>query len=255
MLLLTLLACQRLENADALTKPVVMQGLFLGMDLPEGVNLGGGDKDNGAFAYTAACQVFLAYLSGTGALQDSPVEGADVAFSGVSLRKDLPVQEQEDGKYLLTSVDGLEYVPEERVELAADVEGAANLIGGRTPEAPQWSISTTIKAERDVDVDLTGGGYDNLIVGVAAFDPIKLTGKLTWDNLPTAFEDVYAFTHPSRPVELATIDGREAFPEPGYYVVGVAGMEIAPAKGFEGVNATLSAFMAGQLSLQLITVE
>jgi hypothetical protein len=145
---------------------------------------------------------------------------------------------------------GLVYVPGDRAKVSADVEGDINRVVVTTPEAPDFSIPASIPAGTDVDIDLSDSEYDNLVIGVYNLD----SGKIKWDNMPTAFSDVYDFTHPNKPVRTATIPGAEAFTRDGTYIIGVAGMEIAPVEGFDGVNTTLSAFMAGRISLRIITV-
>lgn len=258
MLLWMLLACERLKGADELTKPVVMQGLYLGLDIdPEWAKyLGKGDEDQGAFAYTAVCDVFVAYLSGTGSLEDSPVSGADVSFDSDANKKALEFDEQSRGKYVLDSTQGLNYEPDDSVEVGTEVEGT-NALAGRTPAAPDLSVTTSLSLEEDLDIDLTGTDYDNIIVGVYYLDLLNggKQQKLTYDNLPTEFLDVYDFTHPTRPVRSLTIPGDEAFPKSGTYILGVAGMEIAPTQRFEGVNTTLSAFMSGQMTLRVVSVS
>lgn len=251
MILWLLLACNRLKDASDLTDPVVIQGLYLGMDLPEGINLGNGDEDAGAFAYTSVCRTFVAYISGTSSLASAQVDELAIDFSADSLRRDLRFNEDDPGKYTISSVDGLLYNPGDDVSISTEVEGIPAIITGNSPEAPDYSISTLIAPNIDLSVDLSASDYDNLVVGVYDLD----RGKLMWDNLPTEFTEVYTFTHPKHPIRQVTVPGTEAFPRTGTYIVGVAGMEIAPTRLFDGVNTTLSTFMAGQLSLRLISVR
>lgn len=247
-----LLACKRFEVADDLTSPVVMQGLFLGMNLPDGVQLGSGnEEDEGAFAFTAVCEVFVAYLTGKDSLVDSPVAGAALEFEADAIGKNLQFVESEPGKYGVDSTDGLVYEPGDRAKVWADVEGGMNRVMVTTPDAPDYSIPASVPQFTDVEIDLSDYDYDNMIVGAYNLD----LGKIMWDNLPTAFGDVYDFTHPNKPIEAVTIPGDEAFYRRGTYIIGVAGMDIAPVEGFEGVNTTLSAFMAGRISLRFMTVE
>ena len=258
LLMLSLLGCKRFESADELTGPVMMQGIYLGIDieewLPQGVDIGDGDETLGAFAHTALCETFVAYISGTGSLADAPVEGLDMNIHSDIVRPELRLKEQEGGRYRATSVDGLDYEPKDEVEVFGDVEGGFNALAGLTPVSPDYSVPTRIRTDDDIEIDLRNGDYDNLIVGVYHIEGLE-GGEMTYDNLPSGFEDIYEFTHPKRAVQTDVIDGREAFHKPGLYILGVAGMKIAPTHMFSGVNTTLSAFMAGQISLRLITVE
>lgn len=258
MLLLSLLACTRLQEADDLTSPVVMQGLYLGMDIDPAFAqfLGQGDDKQGAFAYTAACKVFVAYVSGTGSLEDSPASGAKVNFLSEELDHKLKFHEDSPGKYILDSTDGLIYEPDDSVEVGTKLEGS-NKLAGLTPDAPDLSVATSIATNTDLSIDLSDSDYDNLVVGVYFLDLLH-DGKhdaLTYNNLPTEFLDVYDFTHPKHPVRTFDIPGDEAFSQPGTYILGVAGMTIAPTESFAGVNTTLSAFMAGRLTLRVISVD
>lgn len=258
-LMLALLGCQRLKSADALTNPVMMHGIYLGLDVeewvPEGVDIGDGDEQLGAFAYTALAEIFVAYVSGTEPLSEAPVEGLEMSLRSQVNRPALEMQEQEEGGfYRVTSKEGLDYDPRDEVEVSADVEGGFNALAGNTPKSAEYDVPSRLSPNEDLEINLRSGDYDNLIVGVYYIDDLR-GGEMTYDNLPSGFEDIYDFTHPDEPVQRATIDGREAFHRPGLYILGVAGMQIAPTEGFSGVNTTVSAFMTGQISLRLLSVE
>jgi hypothetical protein len=86
---------------------------------------------------------------------------------------------------------------------------------------------------------------------VAAYDVDR--SAMRFENLPTGVEDVYDFTHPDEPVESVEIPS-DAFHRPGLYVIAVAGMTVGDPATFEGVNTSMSAFMAGQVALRLVNV-
>lgn len=238
-------ACARLESTDALVSPVVAQGLYLGLDLPEGIDFEGTD----ILAYSAACTVFLAYVSDPAQLADSPVEGADVAFRSEENGR-LGLTEAGEGKYLVTAAEGLVYEPDDASTVALDVAGETSRIEVNPPSAPEFSFPATVSKDEPYTVDLTGQGYDNVLAAV--YDVGR--NKLTWSNLPEGVEDTYSFTHPVERIEVLEVPG-EAFPGHGSFVVGVAGMRLADPDEFENVNTTLSAFMAGQLSVDFTIIQ
>ncbi len=241
--------CGRIDDAAATLNPVVVQGLYLGLDLPSSLlSLANGDENNGTFAYSAICKVFLAYLSAGGG--DSPVDGADVRFdSRASGRIDL--REESEGKYIGDATDGLEYVPGESAELKVQLDGGDGEVDGRTPDAPEEiELPESVAKGSRFQVHLPGGGYDNMIVALYHLD----SGKVSWENLPTDFEGLYEFTRPDEAVDTVTVPS-EAVERSGSYVVGVAGMVIGEVEGFDGVNTALSTFMAGRVAVRYLDVN
>lgn len=244
MLLLLSAGCDRLEQIDAQTSPLVAQGLFLGVDLPPGVEI---DADE-ALGQTSICQVFLAQVSDPSQLADSPVEGADVRVKS-PLYGSLAFAEEGEGKYVVDATSGLVYEPGDEPIVSFELDDVEGRVGGEAPEAPEVDLPSTITIFEPVPVELDED-VENVVV--AAYDLDR--GNMTWTNLPEGVDQVYEFTHPEEAVRHVEIPG-DAFRRKGNYVVGVAGMEIADPEDFEGVNTTLSAFMAGQFALSLLVVE
>lgn len=247
--LLLLAGCGRLESAGSLADPVILQGLYLGIEDNRLLDELSNDEDDGAFAYRAACKVFLVNFSDPSSIGDAPVEGADVRFKSHS-SGDLEFREDAGGKYMLDATDRLDYVVGEKATVSVDVEGDNSEVLGDSPVSPpEIEIPTAVPARSSFEVHLPKGKYQNMVVAV--FDAVNQ--ELTWQNLPTEFADLYAYTRPENPVDTVLVP-EEAVPHEGYYLVGIAGMEIADVSGFEGVNTTLSAFMAGQLAVRALTV-
>lgn len=246
-LLLLLLpgGCDRLQAAEDLVSPVVAQGLYLGLDLPDGVDFEGTD----ILEYSAACTLFLAYLSDPSDLASSPVEGAGVAFESDDNGR-LELDEAGDGKYLVTAAEGLNYEPGDGAQVNVIVQGEAAHLSVNPPEAPTLDLPTTHSVGASLDIDISGQGYDGVIA--AAYNVTR--NNLTWTNLPEEVDEIYAFTHPEEPQEAIRIPA-EAFPGKGSFVVGVAGMELADPSRFDGVNTSISAFMAGEFALFFMVVE
>ncbi len=237
--------CARLESTDALVSPVVAQGLYLGMDLPDGIDFEGTD----ILAYSAACSVFLAYVSDPAELADSPVAGADVSFRSEANGR-LDLTESGDGEYIVTAAEGLVYEQGDVSSVALDVSGESASIVVKPPQAPDFDFPAAVTKGEAFTVDLTGQGYDSILAAV--YDVGR--SKVTWTNLPEGVEEIYTYTHPVEPLETLEIPG-DAFPGHGSYVVGVAGMRLADPEDFVNVNTTLSAFMAGELSLYVTIIQ
>lgn len=245
VLLLALAGCDRLKDLDNLANPVVAQGIFVGLDLPEGIDL----SDSDLLAYSAACSVFLADVNDPSELDNSPVEGAQIAFRSVQNNPGLDLTDAGAGKYLVSADNGLVYVPGDDAVITTELGGEAVRLSVHTPAAPDVDVPTSLQPEHGFSVDLTGQGYDNVLVAV--YDITR--NKLTYDNLPTDISETYNFTHGDG-AETTVIPG-EAFLRQSNYVVGIAGVTQADATSFEGVSQTLSAFMAGQFTLRFVVVK
>ncbi len=245
--------CNRLDAVSNLADPVVAQGLFLGLDVPAAYvdDLAGTDE----FQYAALCNVFLAYVADPSELANAPVEGAVLTFRSptnglLTFRESVDDEGQVvPGKYELDSSDGLVYEVGETPTISFTIDGAEARLDVLAPAAPEVELPGSFQRENPLHVDLSDYGYQNAVA--AAYDIDR--GKMTWDNLPTAVDEVYTFTHTEAPIEILEIPA-EAFLRKSTYVVGIAGMEVADPLSFEGVNTSVSAFLAGQLSVGLVVV-
>lgn len=237
--------CGRLDDVTNLTSPAVAQGIFVGLDLPEGVDISGSDL----LQYSAACSVFLAYIADPSQLADSPVEGASIDFKSRE-NGNHPLTEQAPGKYLVTAENGLVYTSDDEAVITTTIDGSDVRMKVQTTAAPDVDIPETLHPEEGFTVDLSGQGYDNVLVAV--YDVGR--SKLTYENLPLDVLETYNYTHADG-VETLEVPGTEAFMRQGNYVVGVAGMQSADPTTFEGVSQTLSGFMAGQFTLGFVVVK
>ena len=245
--LVLLSACDRLEAAgEAMTEatsPVVVQGMLLGLDAPEGVDL----SDSGELAFTSLCEVFLAYVADPTELAESPAEGAGIRFKS-PVNGSLLFGEAGDGKYALDSDDGLVYSPGDDAIITVTLEGEQGRLAVTAPEAPDLDLPTQIVRESTLEVQLERE-YDGVVAAVYDLD----RGRVTWENLPSGVDEVYEFTHADEGTDRIHIPP-DAFSRQGTYVVGVAGMEVADPGSFEGVNTQLSAFTTGRLAVRLLVV-
>lgn len=240
--LVGLVGCNRLEDTEQLAAPAVAQGLYLGLELPDGVDV----SDTDLLDYTAACTVFLAYVSGADAIEDAPLEGADVEFRSAE-NAELPLVDQGGGEYLVTAESGLVYEPGDRSTISLEIQGEPARMAVDPPSAPDVDIEPFQVPRTPLEIDLSDQDYDNLIVAVYDIN----RNKLTWDNLPDSVGETYEYTHRGDRVTTQEVPG-DAFPGETSYLVGVAGMKLADPDSFEGINQTLSAFMAGQFSLHYV---
>jgi hypothetical protein len=248
-LLLVVLGCHRLESAsrlvDGLGDTTVAQALFLGADLPPGIDL---PEDSGL--YSAFCKVFLAEVTDTSDLANNPVGGADVAFLSSETGR-LDVDETAVGEYRLYSYDGLAYSPGQRATVQFNVGGEDGSMTVVAPPAPEFSIPSEAVARHGMVAEVTSGEFTNVIGAVFDLD----RGKLVWDSLPDDVLETAELNGPDDPVVTELIIPAEAFPRGSTYVVGLAGLTIGETEETEGVNRVLSRFAAGQLGLRLVTVE
>src|SRR5688572_21577978 len=94
-----LTACDRLQTAgetvEGSTSPVVAQGIYLGLELPDGVDLSEAEE----LSYTALCDVFLAEVTDDD-LADAPLEGAAIGFRSAA-NGELAFTDAGEGKYTL----------------------------------------------------------------------------------------------------------------------------------------------------------
>ncbi|MFN7143299.1 MAG: hypothetical protein ACK4YP_05950 [Myxococcota bacterium] len=248
-----LAACGRLDAVEDLADPVVAQGIYLGLDVPESFQDDLAEAEG--FEYAALCNVFLAYLSDPSELANAPVEGATIKLRSPA-NGTLTFREAEDtdgnvvpGKYTLDSTDGLVYEAGDAPVISFEQDGEEARLQVSAPEAPEVETPGVVEREETVVVDLSAYDYQNAVA--ASYDLDRST--LRWTNLPESVDDTYAFTHDEGPIDSILMPG-EAFLRKGPHVVGVAGMEIADPNSFSGVNTTLSAFLAGRLTVRLVSV-
>lgn len=249
ILLITLLACEKLDAAaglvDDLGDTTVAQAIFLGADIPPGL-----DESEDSGLYSAFCKVFLAELTDTSDLANNPVSDAQVSFLSSETGK-LPLEQTDEGEYRLYSFDGLSYEPGQAATVQFSVGGEEGVLQVDAPVAPEFSVPSEAVARHGLVVDITGGEFTN-IVG-AVFDVDR--GKLVWDSLPEDVLETAELNGPDDPVIREFAIPAEAFPRGSTYVVGLAGLEIGAEEDITGVNRALSTFAAGQLGLRLLSVS
>ena len=82
------------------------------------------------------------------------------------------------------------------------------------------------------------------------YDPLGLP---TWGNYPTTITDLYNRSLATEPLEVLTIPA-EAFPKPGLYALGIAGVVHNTDDQLDGVNKILSRGMSGDMTFVTLDV-
>lgn len=233
MPLALLLACSDFEEVksayDDLTNPVVVQAWFLGVEVPEGVDLGDSDWSEGA-----TIRAFVANAEDADNLENAPVEGARVVSRAASLGT-VPLEEEGDGAYRGSAPS---YPESEDVVVSVD---DAHKLSMTAPPAARVAIPAEMEAGEALVVSLAGQEYDNVLVVVMD----TVSGEVVYDNTPQDIGALYDFALYEGALSLE-VPGR-AFAAESVYAVGVAGLRNADPDAFVDVNALLSAMMAGQI--------
>lgn len=245
---LPLAGCGRLDTLsdvlNDLVTPTVADGLYVGVELPDGLDFGFSDD----YA-VAACQMFLAAVDDPTQIDSAPMDDAKVAFDSPQ-NDEIAIPDQGDGKYRITSYDGLRYVPGDTATVTfTDSFGGSGTMAASTPAAPEADLPVTGTALQAFTVT-TAEPWDNLLVAVYDLD----RSEVAYNNLPEAVEDIYAYTHPEEQTDRIEVPG-DAIKRAGNYVIGVAGMELADPESFDGVNISLSSFMTGRFTVGLLVVS
>lgn len=242
---LFLVGCDRLQRIADLADPVVAQGLFLGLEVPDGLpDLG----DVEGFQYAAACTVFLGYFGDPSEITEAPVEGAELQLRSPANGR-MVFRDEGEGKYMLDSSDGLVYSPGDALVISFEVDGVEARLDVVAPEPAELELPEVVEPETAVDVDLSDYDFEGALA--ASYDLGR--GRLAWDNLPLSVEEVYDFTHAEGEIDAFELPP-EALLRQGTYIVGVAGMQITDPQDFTGVNTSLSAFSAGQIVPRFVAV-
>lgn len=252
MLLLLLTGCDRLmlaaELIDGYGDTTVVQGLFLGADVPGGIDL---PEESGI--YTAACKVFMAEVADPTQFDEAPLEGARLRFESEETGKLSFLEDNEEpGKYFVTSLTGLDYQPGQEAVIQFEAGGESGELRIRAPAAPEAEVPNAHFARSALRVTLVDSEFTNIVAAVYDLDH----GKLTWDNLPEDVNAAYELNEDGVDEPITTmLLPAEAFPRSGRYVVAVGGLALADPDEFSGANTALSNFAAAQMSMHLVFVS
>jgi len=230
------------EELDGLTNPLVGQGIMIGIDTPDDPTLRqaieGTEWENGG-----AIEIFLADATSIDNMADAPVIGAIVKAT-VGSNDPIRLIEESDGAYSAFSEDGLIYEEGEEVTVSVNLAGGPALFSTILPRAPDLDIPAQHTQGEKLILDLTEYAYENVLALVINVQ----TQAVVWSNEPTTPQEIYDFTHASSFVDRLEIPGT-AFSNQGVYAVGIAGLVVGDAEGFDNMNTLLSSIMTGKMSL------
>jgi len=221
------------DVTDLLDDPITMQGWYVGVELPPGVDLEGSSLDVGAQA-----QAWVQRTSTNGV---SVVDGAKVSlmsdrFGSVGLT-------QEDDSWLAYGADGLRYEEEDEIQLIVDYGGERARISMETPIGAVANIPEDHTAGVSIRVDIRDQGFDN--GGVLVYD---LTNSLVPGSSGLSgivFQSDYDSQTPVDPDNLVIdVDG-VVFEQDRIYGLGVLGMKASVDEDIVGLNEFGSGMAAG----------
>ncbi len=230
------------EELDGLTNPLVGQGIMIGIDTPDDEVLRqaivGTEWENGGLI-----EIFLADATSIDNMADAPVIGATVK---ATVGNNAPVRLTEDsaGSYSAFSEDGLVYEEGAEVTVSVNLEGGPALFSTILPRAPDLDLPAQHDQGEKLILDLTEYAYENVLALVINAQ----TQAVVWSNEPTTPQEIYDFTHADSFVDRLEIPGT-AFASQGIYAVGIAGLVVGEADGFDNMNTLLSSIMTGKMSL------
>jgi hypothetical protein len=243
LLLASLVGCSLFDQGrdvfEGLTNPLVAEAIVLGVEAPE---FDGVDLEAVGLAEGTGGTIFLADAAGVQDLANAPIDGADVRVRAAGAGDGIATGAGA-GLYVLAPGQ-ISYAAGASWQLLVD-DGDGGALGTATlalPPTAELSLPTEHTAGSPLTVDLTGRGFNSVLVVVIAGD----SQQTTYSNEPKDIRAIYDFTHGDDEVTTHEIPG-SAFPAAGVYAVGVAGMLNASMDDFDQMNTALSAMVGGQM--------
>ncbi|MCO4743325.1 MAG: hypothetical protein KC912_00965 [Proteobacteria bacterium] len=248
LLVLPLAGCELFQNGTdivgGLLNPLVAEGMMITTVPPDA---GVGDSGIGGFDLSSAgidegvtLTLFLADAANVTQIDQAPVAGASVSLHGSD------VTDAGAGLYTLAG-GGLTYEAESTWNLDIAVEGTSASAALHLPVEPTFTLPA-LAANTAIDIDLTGQGFDSALVIV-----MEAGGAVTYSNQPEGIREFYEFTHGGEAVTVVEVPG-EAFPNNGFYAVGVAGLTHTVAEDLTEMNTALTSIMAGKMVFETASV-
>lgn len=230
----------------ALTDPLVAQAIVLGTEEPE-IDALQPLMDLGLIEPGVTIQVYLANAASAADIESAPLSSARVVLETPD--DAYGVESLGSGAYALGVAAAIPYVEEQEWTVWADAgREEASWIDLILPQAAELNLPKHHDADKALDLDLTGQGYNSATVFV--YDPL---GVPTWGNYPTSITDLYNRSLATDQLTTLTIPA-EAFPKPGLYAIGFAGMVHNSDEQLDGVNKLLSRGMSGKTTFVTLDV-
>ncbi len=237
---LTLSGCKlfgALEEArNLLEEPVTMQGLLVGLEVPEGVQTEGTILDLGA---QAQAWVQRTTTSGVGVVNGATVTLVSDKRGSVKLTED-------NATWVADGTYGLTYLVGDEVRLIADYGGERGSISMELPDGPAVNLPETHTPGVGIPVSIEPKAgepeFDN--GGIIVYDMIN--AEIVW-------ESDYDVEEPVDPTNLElTIEGGVFQPD-GLYAVGVVGLMASEEADLIGLNPLGSGMLVGQMVIQIVS--
>jgi hypothetical protein len=231
------------DDIEGLTNPLLAQAIVLGVEEPSAPELQP-LIDAGVLVPGTGVSLFLADAASADQIEESLVSGAAVVLDTPSVNAS--VDETEEGVYTVDPVTGqLTYVDDQSWTLFVDIgDGEPHTMRVALPPAVDLDPPQLHDAGLPLDLDLTGQGYASTLIVVTDV----ATGDTTYTTQPESAEEVYEITSAAELVAIVTVPA-SAFPRPGTYALGVAGMTKNVDDDIEGMNTLLSGGMAGKMRI------
>ncbi len=226
-----------IEDArDLLDDPVTMQGVLVGIEVPDGVETEGTILELGAQAQ--------AWVQRTSTNGFEVLDGAKVSL--VSDRRGSVKLQQDGDKWAADGRDGLTYLVGDEVLLVADYGGERGSISMDLPEGPALSLPESLTPGVSIAVSIKPREgepeFDN--GGVIVYD--MFNDLIVW-------ESDYDVEQPVDRENLeVTVDGA-AFQPDGLYAVGVVGLMASREDDLVGLNPLASGMLVGQMAVGIVS--
>jgi hypothetical protein len=229
------------DAKDILDDPITMQGWYVGVEPPPGVDLSGTVLDVGAQAQ--------AWVQRTDTTGINSIDGAQVSL--MSDRKGSVALTQDGETWLATGDDGLDYVEEDEVKLIVDYGGERASIRMETPVGAVADIPETHTAGVSLRVDIRDQGFDNGGVLVYDLTNVVVPGSDGLSGL--VYQSDYDAQEPIDPDNLVIdVDG-VVFESGRLYAVGVLGLTASEKNHVSGLNTIGSGMASGLAVFHLVS--
>jgi hypothetical protein len=227
------------DAVSALADPLVAQAVVLGFEDPEAEEIEA-LVDAGLLNTGVTINMYLANAANAADIAKAPVNGARVVLETPEDAYGAP--RTGEGTYRIDSAEEeIEYADEDEWMLWADAgREKASRVDVILPPAAEIDLPKHHDEGKDLELDLTGQGYNSTIIWV--YDD---RGIPTWGNYPENITEVYNRSLAAEPLEVVTIPGA-AFPHTGIYALGIAAMVHNSDEQLIEVNALLSRGMSGK---------
>ena len=234
------------DTIEGLTNPMVVEVIVLGLEEPEHEGLAAA-LEAGEVELGTSVAVFVADSDSSEEVNENTIDDATVEVE----TDDATLAAAHDaatGAYLVEPGDGAVYTAGSTWHIRVEQGDAVAELNGELPESLEVTVPEEHEPATDLVLNLNGSDHDSALAMV-----VDLNGEVTWTNQPETAEDYLSWLLDETPLTTLTIPA-EAFPDPSFYVVGLAGLKHSKgADHVSGANSLLSAMMAGKMHFYPVT--